>query len=206
VDLGRLADAIEWGEVESAPALAQAAIDEGIAPQAILDVMTEAMRVVGGRFQRNEIYIPEMLVAALAMEGATARLEPHLVKDVFRYTSTAVIGTVRGDLHDIGKNLVGMMWKSAGIDVTDLGTSVEPEAFVAAVRKHKARLLGLSALLTTTMVEMREVVDAVRGAGLDTKILVGGAPVTAEYAKAIGADGYAPDAGSALDAARALIA
>jgi 5-methyltetrahydrofolate--homocysteine methyltransferase len=147
-----------------------------------------------------------MLIAARAMKEATAVLEPLLVGAGIRPTATAVIGTVKGDLHDIGKNLVGMMWKGANIEVIDLGTNVSPEQFAEAARQHGARLVGVSALLTTTMVGMRDVVTAVRAAGLaETKVLVGGAPVTAEFAREIGADGYAPDAGAAVDVAKSAI-
>jgi 5-methyltetrahydrofolate--homocysteine methyltransferase len=168
--------------------------------------MTDAMGVVGGRFQRNEIYVPEMLIAARAMKEAAAVLEPVLVGAGIEPIATAVLGTVQGDLHDIGKNLVAMMWRGANIAVIDLGTNVAPERFVAAAREHKARLVGASALLTTTMVGMRDVVAAVRAANLaNTKVIVGGAPVTADFAREIKADGYAPDAGSAVDVATSLL-
>jgi 5-methyltetrahydrofolate--homocysteine methyltransferase len=207
VDMDGLTRAIEAGDRATAVALTQAAIDEGIAAQTILDAMTAAMTVVGGRFQRCEIYVPEMLIAARAMKESMAFLEPLLAGAGIRPEATAVIGTVKGDLHDIGKNLVGMMWKGANIEVIDLGTNVPPERFVAAAKEHNAHLIGLSALLTTTMVGMRDVVDAIRAAGLgDVKILVGGAPLTAEFAREIGADGYAPDAGSAVDLAKSAIA
>ena len=207
VDMDGLTRAIEAGDRATAVALTQAAIDEGIAAQTILDAMTAAMTVVGGRFQRAEIFVPEMLIAARAMKESMAFLEPLLAGAGIRPEATAVIGTVKGDLHDIGKNLVGMMWKGANIEVIDLGTNVPPERFVAAAKEHNAHLIGLSALLTTTMVGMRDVVDAIRAAGLgDVKILVGGAPLTAEFAREIGADGYAPDAGSAVDLAKSAIA
>jgi 5-methyltetrahydrofolate--homocysteine methyltransferase len=168
--------------------------------------MTEAMAVVGDRFQRGDLYIPEMLISARAMREATAILEPILVGVGFRPEATAIIGTVKGDLHDIGKNLVAMMWKGAAIEVIDLGTNVPPERFVAAAREHNAQLIGLSALLTTTMASMRAVVVAVREAGLDrAKVIVGGAPVTAEFARQIGADAFAPDAGSAVEVAKAAL-
>jgi 5-methyltetrahydrofolate--homocysteine methyltransferase len=205
-DLDALTAAIEAGNRTSAVELAQQAIDQGLAPQTILDAMTAAMQGVGARFQRNEIYVPEMLIAARAMKEAMALLEPVLVGAGIRPETTAVIGTIKGDLHDIGKNLVGMMWKGAHIEVIDLGTNVPPERFVAAAKEHRADIVGISALLTTTMVGMRDVVAALRAAGLDrTRVLVGGAPVTAEFAREIGADGYAPDAGAAVDVAQALL-
>ena len=206
-DLAALSAAIEAGDRSSAVRLTSEAIAEGLAPQTILDAMTEAMAVTGGRFQRNEIFVPEMLIAARAMKEATAVLEPVLVGAGIQPVATAVLGTVKGDLHDIGKNLVAMMWKGANIAVIDLGTNVPAERFAAAAREHGARLVGVSALLTTTMVGMREVVAAVRAADLpDTRIIVGGAPVTAAFAREIGADGYAPDAGSAVDVAHAVLA
>ncbi len=206
VDLSALTAAVEAGDRKSAVAVTAQAIADGRPPQEILDAMTGAMEVVGGKFARNELYVPEMLISARAMKEATALLEPLLVKAGIRPAHTAVIGTVKGDLHDIGKNLVGMMWKGANIAVVDLGTNVSPEQFLAAAREHGADLIGVSALLTTTMVGMKAVVSAVREAGLSTRVLVGGAPLTAEFAASIGADGYAPDAASAVDAARGLLA
>jgi 5-methyltetrahydrofolate--homocysteine methyltransferase len=206
-DLERLMAAIEVGDRVTTVALTRAAIDEGLAPKTILEAMTAAMGVVGGRFQRNEIFVPEMLIAARAMKEATALLEPLLVAADIRPVATAVIGTVKGDLHDIGKNLVGMMWKAANIDVVDLGVNVAPERYIAAAKEHGARLVGISALLTTTMVGMRDVIAELRAADLgDVKVMVGGAPVTAEFARQIGADGYAPDAGSAVEVAKSVLA
>jgi 5-methyltetrahydrofolate--homocysteine methyltransferase len=175
-------------------------------PQAVLDAMTAAMEVIGRRFQCNEIYVPEMLISARAMKESTAILEPVLTAAGIEPEHTAVIGTIKGDLHDIGKNLVAMMWKGANIEVVDLGANVGPERFVEAAREHGASIVGISALLTTTMVGMKDVVAAIRAAGLDqVKVIVGGAPVTAEYAASIGADGYAPDAASAVEAARRAV-
>jgi len=205
-DLTALQAAIEAGDRVTAVRLTKEALVDGLDPKMILDQMTEAMEVVGGRFQRGELYIPEMLISARAMKEATAILEPILVGVGFRPEATAVIGTVKGDLHDIGKNLVAMMWKGAAIEVIDLGTNVPPERFVEAARAHNAQLIGLSALLTTTMASMRAVVAAVREAGLDgTKVIVGGAPVTPEFAHRIGADAFAPDAASAVEVAKAAL-
>ncbi len=202
-DLAALTAAIEAGDRASAVQLTSEAIEAGLDPQAILDSMTTAMDVIGGKFQRAEIYVPEMLISARAMKEAMAILEPVLVGAGIRAETRAVVGTIQGDLHDIGKNLVAMMWKGASIDVIDLGTNVSPEQFVTAVREHEARLVGVSALLTTTMVNMRDVVVAIRAADPgDVKIIIGGAPVTQEFADQIGADGYAPDAGSAVEVAR----
>lgn len=205
-DLAALAIAVDNGDRATAKAITTEALAEGVNPRTVLDAMTGAMEVVGGRFQRGEIYVPEMLISARAMKEAMAILEPVLVGQGIRPEHRAVIGTIRGDLHDIGKNLVAMMWKGANIEVIDLGTNVSPEAFVAAAREHDAQLVGVSALLTTTMTGMRDVVTAVREAGLTgVKVLVGGAPVTADWAAEIGADGYAPDAASAVDAAKAAL-
>jgi 5-methyltetrahydrofolate--homocysteine methyltransferase len=205
-DLEALAAAIEAGDRATATAITREAVAEGMDPRMVLEAMTGAMEVIGHRFQCNEIYVPEMLISARAMKEATAVLEPVLTAAGIRPLHTAVIGTIRGDLHDIGKNLVGMMWKGANIAVVDLGTNVSPEAFVAAAREHGASLVGVSALLTTTMVGMRDVVAAVRAADLPgVKVIVGGAPVTAEYAASIGADGYAPDAASAVEAAKTAV-
>jgi 5-methyltetrahydrofolate--homocysteine methyltransferase len=206
-DLDGLTAAIEAGDRTTAMRATQHAIDEGHDPQAILDAMTAAMTNVGGQFQRNEIFVPEMLIAARAMKEATALLEPLLVAADIRPEATAVSGTVKGDLHDIGKNLVGMMWKGANIEVIDLGTNVPAERYVEAARTHGARIIGISALLTTTMTGMGDIVRAVRDAGMgDVRIILGGAPVTAEFAREVGADAYAPDAGSAVAVAKAALA
>ena len=205
-DLEALAAAIEAGDRATARAITQSAVDEGMDPKSVLDAMAAAMEVIGHKFQCNEIYVPELLISARARKEATAVLEPVLTAAGIRPEHTAVIGTIKGDLHDIGKNLVGMMWKGANIEVVDLGTNVSPEQFVEAAREHGATLVGVSALLTTTMVGMKDVVAAVRAADLpNVKVIVGGAPVTAEYAGSIGADGYAPDAASAVEVAKTAV-
>ena len=202
-DLAALTAAIEAGDRATATAVTREAVNEGMDPRTVLDAMTAAMEVIGAKFQSEEIYVPEMLISARAMKEATTVLEPVLVKAGIRPEHTAVLGTIKGDLHDIGKNLVGMMWKVANIEVVDLGTHVTPERFVEAAREHYAHIVGISALLTTTMVGMRDVVAAVRAADLgDVKVIVGGAPVTQDFADMIGADGYASDAASAVEAAR----
>ena len=205
-DLAALTAAVEAGNRTAAVAETQAALDAGIDPKTVLDAMTAAMDVVGRKFQEGELYVPEMLIAARAMKAGTEILEPLLAAAGVVPEFRAVVGTVEGDLHDIGKNLVGMMWKGGGIEVIDLGVNVAPAAFVAAAREHDAHLIGVSALLTTTMPNMRGVVEAVRAANLSTKVVIGGAPITPEFAEQIGADGYAPDAGSAVDLARGLLA
>jgi 5-methyltetrahydrofolate--homocysteine methyltransferase len=196
-DLQHLADAIEAGNRKLAADLASAALEGGMEPQAILDAMTSAMGAVGAKFSAGEIFVPEMLVAARAMKEALLVLEPSLVGAGIQPIATAVIGTVEGDLHDIGKNLVAMMWKGANIEVIDLGVNVSPQAFVDAVTAHRPAVVGMSALLTTTMPMMRATIEAIRATGLDVRVVVGGAPITPEYAAEINADGFAPDAGSA---------
>lgn len=205
-DLPALTAAIEAGNRLEAAALTQAAIEEGVDPKIILAAMTAALDVVGRRFQDGEIFVPEMLIAARAMKAGTAHLEPILAEQGVTPEFRAVLGTIEGDLHDIGKNLVAMMWKGGGIEVFDLGVNVSADRFVEAAREHDAHIVGMSALLTTTMPNMRGIVEALHRAELPVKIIIGGAPVTSEYAKQIGADGYAPDAGAAVDLARALLA
>ena len=204
-DLAELTAAVEAGNRVASASETQAALDAGLDPRTVLDAMTAAMDVVGRRFQEGELFVPEMLIAARAMKAGMEILEPVLLAAGVKPEYRAVVGTVDGDLHDIGKNLVGMMWKGGGIEVFDLGVNVSPARFVEAAREHDAQLIGVSALLTTTMPNMRAVVEAVRAAGIAAKVVVGGAPVTPEFAAQIGADGYAPDAGSAVDLARSLL-
>jgi 5-methyltetrahydrofolate--homocysteine methyltransferase len=205
-DLAALTAAVEAGNRVAAAAETKAAVDEGLDPKTILEAMTSAMDVVGRKFQEGELFVPEMLIAARAMKAGTEILEPVLLAAGVKPEFRAVIGTVSGDLHDIGKNLVGMMWKGGGIEVIDLGVNVDPARFADAAREHDAHLVGVSALLTTTMPNMRAVVEAIRAANLPAKVVIGGAPVTPEFAAQIGADGYAPDAGAAVDLARSLLA
>ncbi len=205
-DLHELGEVIKRGDRNKSAELTKAAIDANVPAQEILDVMVGAMDVVGQRFQKNEIFVPEMLIAARAMKEAMGLLEPVLVAAGITPVAKAVIGTVEGDLHDIGKNLVAMMWKGANFDVIDLGTNVSPQKFVDAIRTNNAQIVGLSALLTTTMPAIKTTVAAIKAAGFSvTKIVIGGAPVTQEYANEVGADGYAPDAASAVDVARSLL-
>jgi methanogenic corrinoid protein MtbC1 len=207
-DLKRLQLAVEVGDRETAVEVTQQAIAEEIPPKTVLDAMTDAMGVVGQRFQDQEIYVPEMLISARAMKAAVALLEPLLVGSGYVPDKTAVMGTIKGDLHDIGKNLVGMMLKGASFDIIDLGTNVTVDRFMAAAREHKADIIGISALLTTTMGNMRGVIEAVRAADdmPNLRVIVGGAAVTNEFAKQIGADGWAPDAGSAVILALRVVA
>ncbi|MBL4700196.1 cobalamin-dependent protein [bacterium AH-315-I18] len=206
-NLNALTEFIKSGNRSKATKLTQEALDAGEVPQGILDAMVVGMDVVGERFKCNEIFVPEMLIAARAMKEAMAILEPALVKTGYKPIATAVIGTVQGDLHDIGKNLVSMMWKGASFNVVDLGVNVPAEKFVAAIKEHNATLVGLSALLTTTMPAMQTVMDAIRAEDfVGVKVLIGGAPITQNYADQIGADAFAADAASAVDAARKLLA
>lgn len=201
-----LTQAIVGGGRKEIADLVKQCLDAGESAGAILENrLVPGMMIVGERFKRNEIFVPEMLIAARAMKEALRILEPLLTAAGVKPEHTAVIGTVEGDLHDIGKNLVAMMWRGANIEVIDLGANVPPARFVESVKQHQPKLLGLSALLTTTMPAMRDTVKAIRDAGLTVKIVVGGAPITREFAREIGADGYAPDAGTAVDAAMSLL-
>lgn len=202
-----LSEAVGTGKAKDAKVLTQRALDENITPGEIVDrALVPAMDVVGERFKNAEIFVPEMLVAARAMKEAMNLLAPRLLAAGITPKYTAIIGTVEGDLHDIGKNLVTVMWKGANFRVIDLGTNVPPAKFVSAILEHKPQLVGLSALLTTTMPAMAETVRAIReSCGATVKILVGGAPITQQFADEIGADGYSADAGSAADKARELI-
>ena len=204
-DLAALTAAVEAGDRAAAAELTRAALDEGLDPRSVLAAMTAAMDAVGRRFQDGELFVPEMLIAARAMKAGAAVLEPALAAAGVAPEFTAVVGTVEGDLHYIGKSLVGMMWRGAGLEVVDLGVNVPAARFVEAARERGARLVGLSALLTTTMPNMRGVVEALRASGLPAKVVIGGAPTTPEFAAQVGADGHAPDAGAAVDLARRLL-
>lgn len=205
-DLHPLTQAVIAGKRKEIPELVQQCLAAGETAGSIVEKrLVPGMAIVGEKFKQNEIFVPEMLIAARAMKEALKILEPMLVAAGVKPEHNAVIGTVEGDLHDIGKNLVAMMWKGANMEVIDLGVNVPAAKFVEAVKQHNAQLVGLSALLTTTMPAMRETVKAIREAGLKVKIVIGGAPITPEYAKEIGADGFAPDAGSAVDTAMALV-
>jgi 5-methyltetrahydrofolate--homocysteine methyltransferase len=205
-DLADLTAAVVEGDRVAAASLAQLALDEGFDPTTILDAMASAMDEVGCRFQEGDMFVPEMLNSARAMKAGTEVLEPVLLAAGVKPDHRALVGTVSGDVHDIGKNLVAMMWKSGGLDVIDLGVNVPHQRFVDAAIEHDVAIIGVSALLTTTMPNMRGVIEAVRAANLSVKVVVGGAPVTAEFAEEIGADGYAPDAAAAVDLARGLLA
>lgn len=205
-DLEALKNAVIKGDRDKAQEITKAAIDEGMAPEAILkDGLIAGMNVIGAAFKKNEVYVPEVLIAARAMKTAMELLEPKLVEAGVKPIGTVVVGTVQGDLHDIGKNLVSMMLKGAGFNVVDVGTDVNPQKFIDAAKTENAQLVGLSALLTTTMPMMEKTVGAFKEAGLDAKVMIGGAPVTQEYADKIGAAGFAADAATAVDVAKELL-
>ncbi|MHC4354979.1 MAG: corrinoid protein [Planctomycetota bacterium] len=206
-DLKALADAVIRGDQNTSVEITKAALAEGMAAKSVLDEgLIAGMDVIGARFKKNEVYIPEVLIAARAMKMAMEFLEPELVKAGVEPVGKFLIGTVQGDLHDIGKNLVAMMLKGAGFEVVDLGVDVDPDKFVEQVKAANAHVVGMSALLTTTMPGMEKTLKALRDADVSAKIIVGGAPVTQDYADRIGADGYAADAASAVDVAKSLVA
>ncbi|MDW8105031.1 MAG: corrinoid protein [Armatimonadota bacterium] len=207
-ELKALAQAILEGKRNEAVELTQKLIDAGVTPKQILDEgLIAGMSVAGEKFKNGEYFVPEILVAARAMKAAMEILRPLLVATDVQPIGTMVIGTVRGDLHDIGKNLVAMMVEGAGFKVVDLGVDVTADKFVAAAKEHNAQIVGMSALLTTTMTYIPEVIKAFDAEGLrpKVKLIVGGAPVTQEWADQIGADGYAPDAATAVDKCKELL-
>ncbi|MCD6574460.1 corrinoid protein [Candidatus Aerophobetes bacterium] len=208
VNLKEIAENLIQGKAPKVKELVQKAVDEGQDVQKILDEgLLTGMSVVGEKFKRNEFYVPEVLIAARAMKAGMEVLRPLLVERDIKGAGKVVLGTVRGDLHDIGKNLVGMMLEGAGFEIIDLGIDVSPERFVETAREKNADIIGLSALLTTTMPAMKEVISVLEKENLKGKIkvMIGGAPVTQDYADEIGADGYAPDAASAVDKAKELV-
>lgn len=206
-DLKALADAIIKGDQNASVEITKAALEEGTSAESVLnDGLIAGMEVIGARFKKNEVYIPEVLIAARAMKMAMEVLEPELVKAGVKPRGKFLIGTVQGDLHDIGKNLVAMMLKGAGFEVVDLGVDIGPDKFVEQAKSTGAQVVGMSALLTTTMPSMEKTLKALKEAGVSAKVMIGGAPVTQGYADKIGADGYSPDAASAVDLAKSLVA
>jgi 5-methyltetrahydrofolate--homocysteine methyltransferase len=196
------------GDMHGTQAIVPEALADGISPERILkEGLISAMGEVGARFEKGEFYVPEMLISARAMKSGLALLRPHLVAANFQAVGKVVIGTVQGDLHDIGKNVVGMMLEGVGFEVIDLGADVSAESYVTAAQKHQPDLLACSALLTTTMPHMQTIIQQLDEAGLrqQVKVMIGGAPVTEAYANQIGADGYAPDAAAAASLAKALL-
>ena len=206
--LQKISEELQKGNYQEVPKLIQEALNAKIPPAKILsDGLVAGMDIVGDKFRRDELFMPEVLISAKAMQAGMNILRPKLIEAGVKLAGKIVVGTVKGDLHDIGKNLVGMLMEGAGFQVIDLGIDVPTEKFVEAVKSQKPNVLGLSALLTTTMPKMKEVVESLVEAGIrkSLKVMVGGAPVTEKFAKDIGADGYAPDAASAVEKARELI-
>ena len=208
VELKELQEALFRGDILKVKEIIQKALWEKIEPKEILEQgLIKGMKVVGIKFKNNEIFLPEVLLASQAMYGGLELLQPKLIKSGVKAVGKVIIGTAKGDLHDIGKNLVAMMLRGGGFEVIDLGIDVPPEKFLKASQEHQPDIMGISALLTTTMIGMMDVITILKKAGLRNKIkvMVGGAPVTQEFANEIGADVYAPDAASAVDKARELL-
>jgi 5-methyltetrahydrofolate--homocysteine methyltransferase len=208
-DFRAIADAVKAGRAKIVKTLVTEAVAEGVNAEAILnDGLIVGMNELGILFKNNEVYVPEVLIAARAMKTGTEILKPLLAEANAQSRGVVAIGTVKGDLHDIGKNLVGMMLEGAGFTVIDLGVDVTPESYIDAAKNQGAQILGMSALLTTTMPSIKQSIDAIREAGVrdKVKIMIGGAPVTQSFADEVGADGYSPDAASAADLAKTLIA
>ena len=206
--LSKISEALQKGKAKDVKVMVQEAVDAGISAQTILNEgLLAGMSIIGVKFKNNEVYVPDVLIAARAMKAGTEILKPLLAADGVKATGKIVLGTVKGDLHDIGKNLVGMMMEGKGLEVIDLGTDVPAERFISAATENNATIICCSALLTTTMGEMKNVVEAAVAAGIRDKvtIMVGGAPVNETFAKSIGADIYTADAASAAEAAVAAI-
>ena len=207
-DLNAISEALQKGKANDVKEMVQAAIDEGVTARQVLEEgMMAGMDIVGRKFKNNEIYVPEVLIAARAMNAGIEILRPLLISEDVKPKGIVVIGTVKGDLHDIGKNLVKMMMEGKGFHVVDLGTDVSAEKFVSGAQENSADIICCSALLTTTMTEMKKVVEAADAAGIrsSVRIMVGGAPVTQQYCDSISADAYTPDAASAAEKAVELI-
>lgn len=206
--LQEIAQALTVGKADQVKELTQKALADKIEPADIINNgLIAGMSEIGVKFKNNEIFLPEVLFAAKAMHAGLDIVKPLLTETNFKPVAKVVLGTVKGDLHDIGKNLVGMMLTGGGFEVIDLGVDASPEKFVEAIHKNEATLVGLSALLTTTMPYMKDIIMAIDNAGLrkKVKIMIGGAPVTLEYANEIGADGYSPDASTAVELAHKLV-
>lgn len=204
--LNEISEFLQKGRSPKVKELVAQALDEGVSPKEILEQgLLAGMDVIGRKFKANEVFVPEVLISARAMNAGIALLKPHLVEEGVESKGTVVLGTVKGDLHDIGKKLVQMMMEGKGLNVIDLGVDVSAEAFVTAAKEHQADIIACSALLTTTMGEMKSVVEQVRESGLDhVKVMIGGAPVTQSFCESIGADCYTTDAASAAEAALSI--
>ena len=204
----QLSTAVMEGDSEKTPGLVQKALNQGLVPKDILDnAMVVGMNEVGVRFKAGDMFVPEVLMSAEAMQAGLKVLRPHLISSGAKLIGKIVMGTVKGDLHDIGKNLVGMMCEGAGFEVIDLGFNIEPEKFIAAIKEHQPQIVGMSALLTTTMRSMGHTIKSLEEAGLrdKVKIMVGGAPVDAEFAKRVGADGYGSNAPAGAELAKKFV-
>ena len=206
VALPKIKDSVIAGEVDEVKDLVKKAVDEG---QEVKKIMSEGLiagiNIVGNKYESGEFFLPEMVIAATAMKEGLKVLDPLLKEGDVESAGTVVLGTAQGDIHDIGKSIVGTMLEGAGFMVTDVGVDVGPEKFVAVAKEKNADIIGISALLTTTMVKIEGVIKAAKGAGLKARVMIGGASVTQEFADKIGADGYAPDAPSAVGKARELV-
>jgi 5-methyltetrahydrofolate--homocysteine methyltransferase len=205
----QLREMVKTGKVDATGERVRALLDQGTSPEALLrQAMIPAMEEVGDLFQQGEFFLPEMLVAAKAMQNGLALLRPALAQTGVKATGTVVLGTVKGDLHDIGKKVLLISLEGAGFDVVDVGTDVSPQAFIEAISEHKPQLVGLSAMLTTTMFGMQDTIQAIEAAGLrdQVKIMVGGAPIQQDFADQIGADYYGPDATAGMKYARDTLA
>lgn len=204
--LSEIKELMQQGRAKNVVTLVQEALDEGIEANVILnDALLAGMAIIGDKFKREEIFVPEVLVAARAMNKGVEVLKPYLQDSSNISKGTAVLGTVKGDLHDIGKNLVRIMMEGKGIDVIDLGTDISAETFIDEAKKNHADIICCSALLTTTMPEMKRVVDLVKAENLDVKVMIGGAPVNQEFCDEIGADYYTDDAAGAADVAASIL-
>jgi len=204
----QISEALQAGDVNTVQAKIKEGLENEITPRDLLNEgLLSGMSIIGEKFKNNEVFVPEVLIAARAMNGGMEILKPKLIETGVEAIGKIIIGTVKGDLHDIGKNLVGMMIESGGYVVIDLGTDLEPEKFVEAVKEYKPEIVGMSALLTTTMLAMKETIEVLKEEGLrdGLKIMIGGAPVSKEFADEIDADGYAPDAASATELVEKLI-
>lgn len=207
-DLKKLYDAIFSGKLEIAREITSRAIEENIPPLTIInESMSPAMEAIGVKFEEGKAFVPELLMAARAMKGALELLKPLMVKDATRMLGKVVIGTVKGDLHDIGKNLVASMLEGCGFEVVDLGVDVSADTFIQAIKENNAQILCLSALLTTTMMYMEEIIDSLDWSGIrnEVKVMIGGAPISYSFAQKIGADGYSDNANSAVSLAKSLL-
>ena len=208
-DLQKIYTAVLEGDAKTSAAVTRQALDEGVEPMKLItDAMVPAMDEAGRRFEAEEYFVPELLLAARAMKAAMVLIRPLLVASGVKSAGKVAVGTVKGDLHDIGKNLVASMLEGGGFEVIDLGADVSPEKFIAAVKEQGAQVVCLSALLTVTMPAMKTTIEALKQAGIrqSVKVLVGGAPVTSQYASEIGADGYGENANSAVAMTRKMLA